>query len=143
MHKKILDVTLNTFLSAGLCLFIQSMSCQYVLIQEQKTWDEAQAYCRHNYIDLATVQNAEDWTNVQDAVEPALTSEAWIGLYNDINSWQWSYRNENITFNSWRYGEPNNFNTIESCGFMYWNQWGDYPCLWLSPFVCYNGEKRH
>ncbi|KAI7789637.1 putative lithostathine-1-beta-like [Triplophysa rosa] len=73
----------HLLLLSGLCLLIQSITCQYVLIQESKSWDEALAYCRQNHIDLATVQNNEDWTNIQRDVQPALTSAVWTGMFND------------------------------------------------------------
>ncbi|KAA0724022.1 Gypsy retrotransposon integrase-like protein 1 [Triplophysa tibetana] len=64
----------------GLCPITQSLPHQYVLIQEQKTWDDSQAYCRQNYIDLATVRSSEDLTNLQTALQPALTS-VWTGRW--------------------------------------------------------------
>ncbi|KAI7797218.1 putative L-selectin-like, partial [Triplophysa rosa] len=119
-----------------LCLLTQAISRQYVVIQEKKTWHEAQAYCRQNHIDLATVQSAEDWTNVQKTVESALTSVTWIGLYNDINSWRWTYKYENITSKLWATGEPNNGK--EECGLLQSGTWRDYLCNNEYLFVCYN-----
>lgn len=101
-------------LFAELCPFTQSTLREYVLIQEQKNWDDAQAYCRRNYMDLATVQNIQDWTNLQTAVQPAL-SLVWIGLYNDINSWRWSNQDESLTFENFNNGDPSNSNGIQEC----------------------------
>ncbi|ROL52170.1 Macrophage mannose receptor 1 [Anabarilius grahami] len=125
------------FLSTGFCSYTRGTLRDYVLIQEQKTWDEAQAYCRKNHIDLATIQNNEDSANLQEAVYK-MTKIAWIGLYNDINSWRWSYQDEKITFQSWNTGEPNNFNGHEECGLMYDSTWNDWSYSALFPFFCYN-----
>lgn len=128
------------FLSTGFCLCTRGTLRDYVLIQEQNTWDEEQAYCRKNHIDLATIQSNEDSANLQEAVYK-MTKIAWIGLYNDINSWRWSNQDEKITFQSWNTGEPNNYNGHEECGLMYSSTWNDGSCSALFPFFCYNGKK--
>ncbi|KAA0721224.1 C-type lectin domain family 10 member A MMGL [Triplophysa tibetana] len=122
-------------------LFILSVSCEYVLIQQQKTWDDAQAYCRQNHFDLATVQSTEDWTNVQKAVGPSFTTVAWIGLYNDINTWRWSYQDEPLTYLSWYYGEPNNNNGIQECATFYGDTFHDMVCTETKLFLCYNEDQ--
>ncbi|XP_039596103.1 macrophage mannose receptor 1-like isoform X2 [Polypterus senegalus] len=60
-------------------------SYQYILIQLQKTWSEAQAYCRSNYADLVTINS--DITN-NDIYNLANGRAVWIGLYN--HAWKWS-----------------------------------------------------
>nr|XP_055046326.1 alpha-N-acetylgalactosamine-specific lectin-like [Misgurnus anguillicaudatus] len=127
--------------NTGLCLFTQCISCQSILIQKRKTWYDAQAYCRQNHIDLATVQSNEDWMYIQGAVRPSLTSLAWIGLYNDIYSWRWSYQDANITFQLWAAGEPDNNYANEACALMRDDMWRDYPCTRQYPFICYDGKK--
>uniref|UniRef100_A0A671PED2 C-type lectin domain-containing protein n=1 Tax=Sinocyclocheilus anshuiensis TaxID=1608454 RepID=A0A671PED2_9TELE len=98
----------------GFCSFTGGISREYVVIQEQKTWKQAQAYCRENHIDLATVQSEEDWVNLREVVQK-ITKMAWTGLYNDINSWRWSYQNQKIAFSTWGSGEPNNYGGYEAC----------------------------
>ncbi|KAL0189847.1 hypothetical protein M9458_016946, partial [Cirrhinus mrigala] len=68
------------------------------------TWTDAQTYCRTHHYDLATVQN-----------EKAFSGYAWIGLYNDVNSWRWSYNEESLVFQSWALGQPNNYGLGEAC----------------------------
>ncbi|XP_017210904.1 C-type mannose receptor 2 isoform X2 [Danio rerio] len=69
---------------------------------------------------------------------------AWIGLYEDINSWRWSYRNMKIVFSTWSAEEPNNFNGKEACGLTQDGNWNDWNCSILFPFVCLheNGTDR-
>lgn len=105
--------------------FTQTIQQGYVLIQVNKTWSKAHAYCRQNYIDLATLQTNEDWTELQKTVQPALTSVAWIGLNNDISSWQWSYKDEMISFTNWNSGEPGN-SLYEKCVVMIQGFWLDF-----------------
>ncbi|XP_056605104.1 putative C-type lectin domain family 20 member A isoform X2 [Triplophysa dalaica] len=128
-------------LFSGLCLLIQSISCQYVLIKERKNWDEAQAYCRQNHIDLATVQNNEDWTNVQRDEQPALTSAVWTGLYSDITSWRWSFQDETMTFVNWGTGEPNNYAGKQTEAGIGGGKWTDLEDYYQIPFFCYNEEE--
>ncbi|XP_016417726.1 uncharacterized protein LOC107747647 [Sinocyclocheilus rhinocerous] len=63
---------------------------------------------------------------------------AWTGLYNDINSWRWSYQNQKIAFSTWSSGEPNNYGGYEACGLMHGSSWNDYDCNGLYPFFCFN-----
>ncbi|KAK3559766.1 hypothetical protein QTP86_020735, partial [Hemibagrus guttatus] len=60
-----------------------------------RNWSDALAYCRATYTDLAIIEN-QDYMNrfLSDSQKQQLNSSAWIGLYNDINSWRWSFGNE-------------------------------------------------
>uniref|UniRef100_A0A8C2A0F6 C-type lectin domain-containing protein n=1 Tax=Cyprinus carpio TaxID=7962 RepID=A0A8C2A0F6_CYPCA len=64
-----------------------------VLSKTQKTWIDAQEYCRHRYTDLAIIRSLADQkeiTSLLNIFSPAV----WIGLYRD--SWKWSDQS-NIT----------------------------------------------
>ncbi len=108
------------------------------------TWKNAQNYCRTHHIDLATVQSNENWTRLQEAADEQLFSGfTWIGLYNDINGWRWSYNEESLVFQSWVLGQPNNYGLGEECAAIYYNGgWQDFYCTVLYYFVCYDGEKH-
>lgn len=128
------------FLSTGFCSTTGGTLYGYVPIRKQMTWDQAQTYCRENHIDLATVQRSEDLANLLE-VANKMGAMAWIGLYNDINSWRWSYQNETVTFSNWSPGEPSNYNGHEECGVTSYSTWGDWSCSLLYPFFCYSGKK--
>ncbi|XP_043101220.1 macrophage mannose receptor 1-like [Puntigrus tetrazona] len=52
---------------------------RFVLIQDPKTWTEAQSYCREIYVDLATVQSDEDRAKLKEAAnDENFQSFAWI-----------------------------------------------------------------
>ncbi|KAI7792228.1 putative L-selectin-like, partial [Triplophysa rosa] len=128
-------------LLTGLCLLIRSISCEFVLIPQQKTWDEAQLYCRQNHFDLVTLHSIEDWTNVKTAVGPALNSVVWTGLYNDIDSWRWSYQDEQMTLELWKSGQPDNNAGIQECICIDSGEWSDTKCASPYPVFCYDETK--
>ncbi|XP_048039110.1 macrophage mannose receptor 1-like [Megalobrama amblycephala] len=132
-------MALNTLFSSSRLLSLTLCKPhEYVLIQELVTWEKAQDYCRKNHIDLATVQSDEDWTNLREvAVEKGFYGFAWIGLYDDINSWRWSYQDESLEFKSWFPGQPDNYGTGEECVTIFSDQyWKDYKCDNTRYFVC-------
>uniref|UniRef100_UPI003AB04113 C-type lectin domain family 17, member A-like n=1 Tax=Centroberyx gerrardi TaxID=166262 RepID=UPI003AB04113 len=129
---------------SGLCTLPSCFPRQYHLVEEQKTWTEAQSYCREKYTDLATVLNEEDVIKLNDIIGTYI--QVWIGMYDDINSWRWSLENEGYygegeaEFRMWANSEPNNFHT-ENCAFM--NRagtWGDATYSRRMPYICYNGS---
>ncbi|KTF86014.1 hypothetical protein cypCar_00045458, partial [Cyprinus carpio] len=107
-----------------------------VLIEDPKTWTEAQSYCREKYTDLAMVQSDEDRAKLKEAANAVnFQSVAWIGFYRFI--WGWSYQNTPISYEKWKPLEPDLSNTNEACGFV--NQlgkWADRLCTELDYFFC-------
>ncbi|KAK3525078.1 hypothetical protein QTP86_014453 [Hemibagrus guttatus] len=93
--------------------------CKYYLIQQKTTWSDAQAYCRATYTDLAIIKSNDDLVQLQnEAQRQQFSSSAWIGLYNDINSWRWSMGNEPMGTMRWKPGDPNNREGHQECGAM-------------------------
>ncbi|XP_060721107.1 E-selectin-like [Tachysurus vachellii] len=100
----------------GFVPFILSVPRQYYLIQQGKTWSDAQAYCRATYIDLAIIDSNDNMVRLQnEAQRQQFSSSAWIGLYNPINSWRWSMGNVSVGASLWKPGEPNNGDGHEEC----------------------------
>lgn len=121
--------------------FFHGISHGYVLIQQQKTWHDAQAYCRQDHIDLATVQS--DDANLQETINPALTWLAWTGLYRVSNNWWWIYLKQQMTFTFWKPGEPDNLSGRDECAVISNSGWIDLPCSENYPFFCFNGKKQY
>ncbi|MGH0154452.1 UNVERIFIED_CONTAM: hypothetical protein FKN15_027066 [Acipenser sinensis] len=76
---------------------------RYTLIEELKTWTEAQQYCREHHTDLVSIKSASE---NEDLVKKAQGKPFWIGLFN--NPWKWSRQSYNYTFHNWDNEEPNN-----------------------------------
>lgn len=80
------------------------------------------------------------WSNVNLCFQLA-----WIGLFNDVNTWRWSMPGSNIeTFRNWRAGQPNNQYGREACGETGSDgTWDDGDCSLSQRPVCINvtGDK--
>ncbi|XP_073725820.1 macrophage mannose receptor 1-like [Misgurnus anguillicaudatus] len=126
-------------LFSGFWIFIQSNSNKFVLIQENKTWADAQVYCKKYHIDLATIASNEDKTSVRVAVSAAMPPLAWTGLYRYNNSWGLTYNLKIVTFLLWKSGKPENPSGREDCAVINGSSgWEDIACNQLFPFFCYN-----
>ncbi|XP_060937897.1 macrophage mannose receptor 1-like [Limanda limanda] len=107
-------------------------------IDQKKTWDQAQSYCRDEFDDLATIQ---DQTHNADAQQVAGNGKFWIGLY---SSWTWSQDDEDAqlesNFTSWDSNEPKDERcvTISSLGV-----WFVSDCEAQRFFTCYSAAGEH
>ncbi|KAG1928118.1 hypothetical protein F2P79_023806 [Pimephales promelas] len=115
----------------------------FVLIKELKTWPDSQSYCRENHLDLATVQSDADRERLKKAADAAnFGSFAWIGFYNGVPTWHWSYLNEEISFKKWASNEPDTYRTHEACAFVNaYKSWGDTSCLEEKYFFCQTDQS--
>ncbi|KAG9259973.1 C-type lectin lectoxin-Thr1-like, partial [Astyanax mexicanus] len=122
-------------------LTFSSVSRQYHLITDKKSWTDAQTYCRNNYKDLATAENDLDFGRIQrEAQRLGFTSEAWVGLFNDINSWRCSRDEVPLgSWTNWGADQPNNANAVDECVTMKGDGgWYDLPCSTSYAFICYD-----
>ncbi|XP_053087118.1 secretory phospholipase A2 receptor-like [Pangasianodon hypophthalmus] len=137
---------LNLFL---LCLTgivpitLSTVAHKYHLITTPMTWSAAQNYCREKYDDLAAIQSVTDWLRISaEALRKFMIFPAWIGMYNNVDSWRWSFNDlplKNITLRKWYFSEPSNGK--EACGAIDFNgYWFDYPCTNLKSFICYDSR---
>ncbi|KAL6491163.1 hypothetical protein MHYP_G00015080 [Metynnis hypsauchen] len=114
---------------------------QFYVVNESKTWTDAQKHCKGNFNDLATTESQEEMNAVK-AVLNRTTGHFWIGLkQKDIQisrSWIWS-DGSNFSYTYWKSGEPNN-NGSDNCVELQSeseHRWNDAKCCWPIPFVCY------
>ncbi|XP_056587690.1 C-type mannose receptor 2-like [Triplophysa dalaica] len=131
-----------------ICYSVSSLasSRQYHFISANKSWSEAQTYCRQNYIDLATIDNMTEMNSVMNKVNGSNNGSAWIGQYDDVNSWRWSlddddfYQEEEREFRNW-FHEPNNYLGNELCVVLDYNgNWADISCDSSQSFLCYDEQ---
>ncbi|XP_054604567.2 C-type mannose receptor 2 [Nothobranchius furzeri] len=93
-------------------LFLMAQSCvitcqlhEYLYVGENKSWSEAQRYCRDRHTDLATVSNMADMKRLISE-SSGNRNEAWIGLRDQTGAnrtWYWSLPgvefNDNLKWN--------------------------------------------
>ena len=107
----------------------------YVLIDMNKSWRQAQSYCREHYTDLVSVRNQEENQRINETAQAV-----WIGLFRD--DWMWSDQ-RNSSFRYWRKKQPNH-KTKDSCAVTKQNEdegkWRDIKCDKLHPFICHWGK---
>ncbi|KAL3046041.1 hypothetical protein OYC64_004117 [Pagothenia borchgrevinki] len=141
----------------GQCSFFTCDLYEYHFIQEGKTWEEAQSYCREHFTDLATVSDMRD---VERLTNSSQTIGAWIGLrsINEkmIKEWRWSQPGEKYyptecdpeCAPEWNPDEPNNGgDDPENCVVITPSEtWYDDHCSHIpKKFICYNetGQQKY
>ncbi|KAF5890500.1 macrophage mannose receptor 1-like isoform X1, partial [Clarias magur] len=118
---------------------------RYHFVNENKTWIEAQTYCREKYTDLATVNNMEKMNMLSDTLNKETVIQAWIGLNKQQPStWRWSFASETLykdgdTYRNWERNQPDTWHGNEFCVHMQGSgSWNDIECNTSLPFVCFN-----
>lgn len=107
----------------------------FTLVNESKTWKEAQRYCRGHYTDLASVRNQTE----NDLIKMTSKDQpTWIGLYRD--SWKWSDGSPTSVL-YWNTNEPSG-SISSSCVILNEGHFADYDCGAKFYFICSNGELR-
>ncbi|KAI4874419.1 hypothetical protein NFI96_032054, partial [Prochilodus magdalenae] len=123
---------------------------RYHFVNENKTWTEAQNYCRQTYTDLATINTRREMEYANVFLVNKATGVVWIGLKRGAGEWQWSltgggsYR-KGYAYLNWSDGEPNNARNNEACVVMKKDKgrWNDEPCNTEHTFVCYHENKTN
>nr|XP_024653979.1 macrophage mannose receptor 1-like [Maylandia zebra] len=131
---------------------VKTLTCaqrQYHFVYEQKNWTEAQQHCRQYYTDLAAIESMEDVKTLNNMADlekmkySEYSNRAWIGLYNDVNSWRWSmddtgfYKDGEPELRNWSPEEPNNYKGTECCAEMFDSGlWNDRDCDAVRNAVC-------
>ncbi|XP_078026556.1 macrophage mannose receptor 1-like [Epinephelus lanceolatus] len=145
-----MEKVLSIIALSGLCAVSSHAERQYHFVYDLKNMTEAQSYCREKYTDLATIDSMEDVTTLINMADRSrmvysdgYNNRAWIGLYDDVDSWRWSlsdtsyYKDGETEFRQWSSGEPNNEHSGEHCTWMYDSGlWNDAPCAWQYKAVC-------
>uniref|UniRef100_A0A7N8YRK5 C-type lectin domain-containing protein n=1 Tax=Mastacembelus armatus TaxID=205130 RepID=A0A7N8YRK5_9TELE len=133
----------------GHCYFFTCQLFEYHFINEQKTWKEAQAYCRINHTDLATVSNMTDMKRLlKNSTSTNNQNRAWIGLYNQTGDRTWHWSLPGLEMNKTEIKHWNQAFTdddTETCAMTLLNQdgtWDSDDCNKRNPFFCYDVLKH-
>uniref|UniRef100_A0A3P9D0Y8 C-type lectin domain-containing protein n=1 Tax=Maylandia zebra TaxID=106582 RepID=A0A3P9D0Y8_9CICH len=125
------------------CLFTCRLY-EYHFIAENKSWSEAQTYCREEYTDLAKVFDMTDMSRLRNSAQNQ--GEAWIGLKNDTGgnrTWRWSLPGVEYIHNdsSWNLnGRQETEPGPGNCGRKR-DKLVDVSCDSTMWFICYDGEE--
>lgn len=119
---------------------------EFYLESSNKSWLEAQKYCREKYTDLATIDNSEDMDRLMYETYVGYDGMAWIGLYDDMFSgWRWSLKDEGRSLDA---GEYQNWANIlddtgptDHCVAIVMGAWRVFSCEALIEFICFDGEE--
>ncbi|XP_016520442.1 C-type mannose receptor 2-like [Poecilia formosa] len=78
-----------------------------ILINKNKTWEDALYHCRDHYHDLVTIINMDDQIWVQEKVRKATSPLVWMGLRYTctLDFWFW-VSDEVVSYKNWAKGEP-------------------------------------
>ncbi|XP_062372106.1 macrophage mannose receptor 1-like [Sardina pilchardus] len=111
-----------------------SGSERYVLINEKKSWREAQVYCRENHTDLVSVRHEEENKQIK---EKRKGWNVWIGLFRD--DWTWADQRPS-SFRHWRSDALNN-QRKDKCAVAWLTEenkgkWKESKCDDQHPFFC-------
>ncbi|KAL6481080.1 hypothetical protein MHYP_G00091600 [Metynnis hypsauchen] len=112
----------------------------YVLINETKSWCDAQSYCREHHTDLVSVRNQTESQQIWTLAKNSISSDVWIGLFND--SWKWSDQSAS-SFRYWASTQPDNQGGNENCTAVSMTDqghWSDVNCQNKLSFICYDNK---
>ncbi|XP_052084618.1 perlucin-like protein [Mytilus californianus] len=115
----------------------------YYFSNDERTWFEAERYCRAQNAFLAYIKDVTEnnWIH-SNLINMNGTDLLWIGATDcDTGIWIWSYDYVPLTYSNWNTGEPNNHRGQgENCCHIYdTGKWNDIMCSRKLKFVC----KRH
>ncbi|KAL4007194.1 mannose receptor, C type [Sarotherodon galilaeus] len=73
-----------------------------ILVEENKTWEEAFYYCRENYSDLVSITNSDEQDWIQEKVKEANSPYVWLGLRYTctLGFWFW-VTDEVVKYKNW------------------------------------------
>ena len=109
----------------------------YTLMNEARSWSDANAACLAAGLQLASVQSAAENALL---VTAAAGNQVWIGGIDAASdgTWKWSPSGTPLSYTNWEGGEPNGvFNDFVDCVEVYANgRWNDHSCTVQRRYVC-------
>ncbi|CAM4509303.1 unnamed protein product [Leuciscus chuanchicus] len=112
----------------------QNNEQKYILINELKSWREAQSYCRQFHTDLVSVRNPDENLQIQLLIP---TGVSYIGLFRDAFAWS---DNSTSSFRNWDLNQPDGSGECVALQLQNRRLWEDETCSSPRPFFCYATE---
>ncbi|XP_034567320.1 macrophage mannose receptor 1-like [Notolabrus celidotus] len=112
-----------------------TVSSNFIYVNEKKTWEEAQSYCREHYTDLASVRNQAENEEIKKSIQG---NSVLIGLYKDT-LWNWS-DGSSYSFRNW-VSDRSLVSFQTACGAIHEGRWHSRSCDEKLYFVCQNAIK--
>ncbi|XP_060755395.1 macrophage mannose receptor 1-like isoform X2 [Neoarius graeffei] len=110
---------------------------RFILINEKKTWREAQTYCRENHTDLVSVRNQTENEEIRGMMQNSSYWDFSIGLFHDF--WEWSDQS-NSSFRYWRSNKPSGGLNCAAVSVSEPHYWSDVSCIEKLPFICHENR---
>ena len=91
----------------GICIFLLYLFSpdKLVLVCQNKTWKEAQQYCREHHVDLVSVTSEQIQRWVRGRAKGASSTHVWLGLRRSCNLGFWFWVNgETVCDSNWAPG---------------------------------------
>jgi len=110
---------------------------QYLLIEDSLSWSDARAACNSMGGHLVTITSQGEQDAVAALKMKGNRNSYWIGLSGKKDTgFKW-VDGEQINYNAWDNGQPDNWNNVEDAGIM-WNTgaWNDMASGSLLGYIC-------
>ncbi|XP_058236206.1 macrophage mannose receptor 1-like isoform X1 [Hemibagrus wyckioides] len=119
------------------CYEEKNTNTKYVVINETKSWYDAQIYCRENHTDLVSVRNQTENDEIWRMINSSVHQKVWIGLFYD--SWKWSDQS-NSSFRYWSSDQNSGGLNCSAVSESEKRYWSDVDCTEKLPFICHENK---
>lgn len=127
---------------------IKYKSNKYIFYNTALSWEDANKWCEDNGGHLVTIKDQDEWNAVSDLLNQANGARSWLGASSKTGEWKW-VTGEEITFDAWDSGQPDNAGGIEYYLGTYSSDtklpdrslitcynWNDYSSEYKAGFIC-------
>uniref|UniRef100_A0A8C7Y034 C-type lectin domain-containing protein n=1 Tax=Oryzias sinensis TaxID=183150 RepID=A0A8C7Y034_9TELE len=110
-----------------------------IVVQEEKTWEEALEHCRQNHGDLTSLLSKTGNLLAQREIQdPTITQRVWVGLRFLGDTWLWA-NGDPVEFQAWTHtGDPDQQCPVQKrCGALSkQGEWENRDCQEKLNFIC-------
>uniref|UniRef100_H2L4E5 C-type lectin domain-containing protein n=1 Tax=Oryzias latipes TaxID=8090 RepID=H2L4E5_ORYLA len=110
-----------------------------IVVQEEKTWEEALEHCRENHDDLTSLLSETENLLAQNQIkDPTITQRVWVGLRFLGDTWMW-VNGDPLKFQAWtQTGDPDQQSPVQKrCGALTkQGEWENRDCQEKLNFIC-------